>query len=507
MSNDNAVAETEEVKLPLFPLIAFGIGSMVGAGIFGIPSQMAGNAAPGPLLIGWLITGIGMLMLAFVFQSLATTRPDITGGVYGYARESLGNFGGFMSAWSYWLSAWAGNLSYIAFFTSALGGFAVFSGLMQGDSVSIAGLIFGLVCLWLIHFLILAGIRTAAFVNTIVTAVKIIPIVVFIICAAVAFKVGFFTADFWGNVVQVGPEGEEAGLGPVMAQVSHMMLVTVWVFIGIEGASVYSTRAKKSSDVAKATVIAFLTVLALLVFVNVLSYGLMAQPELAGLADPSMGGAMAAAVGPWGAGFINIAVLISVAGAMLTWVMLASEILFVPAADHNIMAAFGKTNRKGSPTVSLWVTNIVSSIVYIIMVLGFASSYTDLITIAASLIIPCYVISAVYQIIQTKKGNNEAEGVKSSKGYRMCVGIIATIYTVWLLWAGGIGLLFLNGLLWLIGSPLYYKGRKEQYPDQPAFQGKDKIFLGVAIAFTVLLIIWVIVFKGDFISAMFWNGL
>ena len=148
MSNDNAVAETEEVKLPLFPLIAFGVGSMVGAGIFGIPSQMAGKAAPGPLLIGWLITGIGMLMLAFVFQSLATTRPDITGGVYGYAREGLGNFGGFMSAWSYWLSAWAGNLSYIAFFTSALGGFAVFSGLMQGDTVSIGGLIFGLVCLW-----------------------------------------------------------------------------------------------------------------------------------------------------------------------------------------------------------------------------------------------------------------------------------------------------------------------------------------------------------------------
>ncbi|MQT72646.1 amino acid permease, partial [Pseudomonas sp. FSL R10-0071] len=76
---------------------------------------------------------------------------------------------------------------------------------------------------------------------------------------------------------------EMPSVGSVMDQVRNMMLVTVFVFIGIEGAGVYSGRAEKRSDVGKATVIGFLGVLALLVLVNVLSMGIMTQPELAQL--------------------------------------------------------------------------------------------------------------------------------------------------------------------------------------------------------------------------------
>ena len=75
-----------------------------------------------------------------------------------------------------------------------------------------------------------------------------------------------------------------------MTQVKNMMLVTVWVFIGIEGAAVYSQRAAKRKDVGRATVLGFAGVLALLLLVNLLSYGLMAQAELAGVPDPSMAG-------------------------------------------------------------------------------------------------------------------------------------------------------------------------------------------------------------------------
>ena len=58
--------------LGLAALTAIVVGSMIGSGIFALPSQMAGSAAPGPLLIGWAITGVGMLTLAFVFQTLAS---------------------------------------------------------------------------------------------------------------------------------------------------------------------------------------------------------------------------------------------------------------------------------------------------------------------------------------------------------------------------------------------------------------------------------------------------
>ena len=85
-------------KVSLAALTALGIGSMIGGGIFGLPHQMADAAAPGPLIIGWLITGAGMLMLAFVYQRLAINLPEINAGVYGYARAGFGNLVGFSSA-------------------------------------------------------------------------------------------------------------------------------------------------------------------------------------------------------------------------------------------------------------------------------------------------------------------------------------------------------------------------------------------------------------------------
>ena len=109
--------------LGLAALTAIVVGSMIGSGIFALPSQMAGSAAPGPLLIGWLITGVGMLMLAFVFQTLASRKPQVDGGVYGYARAGFGNYIGFTSAFGYWMSAWVGNVAYLVLLFSTLGYF------------------------------------------------------------------------------------------------------------------------------------------------------------------------------------------------------------------------------------------------------------------------------------------------------------------------------------------------------------------------------------------------
>ena len=86
-----------EAGLGLAAPMAVVVGSMIGIGIFALPSQMAGSAAPSPLLIGWVVTGVGMLMLAFVSQTLASCKPYIEGGVYGYARAGFGNYIGFTS--------------------------------------------------------------------------------------------------------------------------------------------------------------------------------------------------------------------------------------------------------------------------------------------------------------------------------------------------------------------------------------------------------------------------
>ena len=68
---------------------------MIGGGVFNLPSDMSRGASPGATIIGWGITGIAMLMLAFVYQSLAVRKPELNAGPYAYAKAGFGSFIGF----------------------------------------------------------------------------------------------------------------------------------------------------------------------------------------------------------------------------------------------------------------------------------------------------------------------------------------------------------------------------------------------------------------------------
>ncbi|STG34519.1 arginine/ornithine antiporter [Escherichia coli] len=94
-----------EKKLGLSALTALVLSSMLGAGVFSLPQNMAAVASPAALLIGWGITGAGILLLAFAMLILTRIRPELDGGIFTYAREGFGELIGFCSAWGYWLCA------------------------------------------------------------------------------------------------------------------------------------------------------------------------------------------------------------------------------------------------------------------------------------------------------------------------------------------------------------------------------------------------------------------
>jgi arginine:ornithine antiporter / lysine permease len=459
------------VGLALPALVALVVGSMIGSGIFALPSQMAGSASAGPLLIGWSITGLGMLMLAFVFQSLATRKPQVDGGVYGYAREGFGEYVGFTSAWGYWISAWVGNVAYLVLLMSTLGYW--FDGLEGGTTVT--AVVGASVLLWVIHGLTLSGVRNAAYVNVLVTIAKVVPILTFIAIAAVGFDAGLFRADFWGT---------GSGLGSTMDQVRNMMLVTVWVFIGIEGAAVYSQRARARKDVGMATIIGFVGVLGLLLAVNLLSYGLMAQADIAGLDDPSMAGLLEHEVGAWGAGFISAGLAISLLGALLAWVLLAVEILRLPARDHVLPAALAKENKNGAPAGALWLTNACVQAM-LLWTLVNENTYTDLVYLATSLILLPYLWSAAYQLKLAIAG----EAYDAGRGRRrdLVVGTLSLAYAVWLVYAGGWEYVLVAGLFYMVGTALFVWARRES--GQPFFTGVEKVLVGVVAAVSVVAVI------------------
>ena len=147
--------ESNDKKLGLWPLTALVIGSMIGGGVFSLPQNMAKGASPAAVIIGWLISGVGILALAFVYQNLSTRKPLLDAGPYSYARAGFGDFVGFNSAWGYWLSAWIGNVSYVVLIFGALSYFYPAFGAEGNTWQAIVG---ASVLLWLVHSLVLAGI-------------------------------------------------------------------------------------------------------------------------------------------------------------------------------------------------------------------------------------------------------------------------------------------------------------------------------------------------------------
>ncbi|MDG9856366.1 arginine-ornithine antiporter [Pseudomonas nitroreducens] len=466
------MSQESSQKLKLGALTALVVGSMIGGGIFSLPQNMAASADVGAILIGWAITAVGMLTLAFVFQTLANRKPQLDGGVYAYAKAGFGDYMGFSSAWGYWISAWLGNVGYFLLLFSTLGYFFPIFG--KGDTV--AAIVCASILLWALHFLVLRGIKEAAFINTITTVAKIVPLFLFILICLFAFKLDIFTADIWGK--------SNPDLGSVMNQVRNMMLVTVWVFIGIEGASIFSSRAEKRSDVGKATVIGFITVLLLLVLVNVLSMGVMTQPELAKLQNPSMALVLEHVVGHWGAVLISVGLLISLLGALLSWVLLCAEIMFAAAKDHTMPEFLRKENANQVPANALWLTNICVQVFLVIVFFTSGSAdggmdpYTKMLLLATSMILIPYFWSAAYGLLLAVKGETyETDSADRTKD--LIIAGISVLYAVWLIYAGGLKYLLLSALLYAPGVILFAKAKHEV--GQPIFTNVEKLIFAAVV--------------------------
>jgi len=452
-------------KLRLGALVALVVGSMIGGGIFSLPQNMAASADVGAVLIGWVITAVGMLTLAFVFQTLANRKPNLDGGVYAYAKAGFGDYMGFSSAWGYWISAWLGNVGYFVLLFSTLGYFFP----IFGEGNTPAAVIGASVLLWAVHFLVLRGIKEAAFINLVTTVAKVVPLVLFVLIALFAFKLDIFTADIWGV--------KNPDLGSVMNQVRNMMLVTVWVFIGIEGASIFSSRAEKRSDVGKATVIGFITVLLFLMLVNVLSLGIMTQPELAKLQNPSMAAVLEHVVGHWGAVLISVGLIISLLGALLSWVLLCAEIMFAAAKDHTMPEFLRKENANHVPVNALWLTNAMVQ-VFLVITLFSASTYLSLIYLATSMILVPYLWSAAYALLLAVRGETY-ENALAERKKDLFIGAVALIYAVWLLYAGGTKYLLLSALLYAPGAILFAKAKREL--GKPIFTNVEKLIFAAVV--------------------------
>ncbi|HBS3682515.1 amino acid permease [Klebsiella quasipneumoniae] len=451
-----------EKKLGLSALTALVLSSMLGAGVFSLPQNMAAVASPSALLIGWAITGVGILFLAFAMLLLTRIRPDLDGGIFTYAREGFGELIGFCSAWGYWLCAVIANVSYLVIVFSALSFFTDTPELrLFGDGNTWQSIVGASVLLWVVHFLVLRGVQTAAGINLVATLAKLLPLGAFVALAALAFQLDTFRLDFSGVALGV----------PVWEQVKNTMLITLWVFIGVEGAVVVSARARHKRDVGRATLLAVLSALAVYLLVTLLSLGVVPRSELAEMRNPSMAGLMVRLMGSWGEIVIAAGLIVSVCGAYLSWTIMAAEVPYLAATHKAFPRLFARQNRNNAPSASLWLTNI-SVQASLVLIWLTDSDYGTLLTIASEMILVPYLLVGAFLLKIATRPLHQA------------VGIGACIYGLWLLYASGPVHLLLSVVLYAPGLLVFLYARRTHQHDR-SLKRRELALIGLLLVAAV----------------------
>ena len=451
-----------EKKLGLSALTALVLSSMLGAGVFSLPQNMAAVASPSALLIGWAITGVGILFLAFAMLLLTRIRPDLDGGIFTYAREGFGELIGFCSAWGYWLCAVIANVSYLVIVFSALSFFTDTPELrLFGDGNTWQSIVGASVLLWVVHFLVLRGVQTAAGINLVATLAKLLPLGAFVALAALAFQLDTFRLDFSGLALGV----------PVWEQVKNTMLITLWVFIGVEGAVVVSARARHKRDVGRATLLAVLSALAVYLLVTLLSLGVVPRSELAEMRNPSMAGLMVRLMGSWGEIVIAAGLIVSVCGAYLSWTIMAAEVPFLAATHKAFPRLFARQNSNNAPSASLWLTNI-SVQVSLVLIWLTGSDYGTLLTIASEMILVPYLLVGAFLLKIATRPLHKA------------VAIGACIYGIWVLYAAGPVHLLLSVVLYAPGLLVFLYARRTHQHDR-SLKRREVALIGLLLVAAV----------------------
>ncbi|MGG3563820.1 amino acid permease [Neobacillus rhizosphaerae] len=451
-------------KLGFWVLTALVVGNMVGSGIFMLPRSLSESASPAGVISAWLVTGFGVLMTALVFGNLAVRKPTLQGGPQIYAKDLFkqgshaSTLSGFMSTWGYWIGNLAGNVAMITTFAGYLSTFFPIL-TSQADWFTIGnftlkvgnGLTF-IVCsvlLWGTHTIILRGMESAGKLNFMATAAKVAGFILFII-------VGLFAFEKSNMLPFMAERLDEAGHSiSMMKQINNAAVNTLWAFIGVESAVVFASRARKQTDVKRATILGLFIALGIYVGISTLVMGMLDQNTLIH-SDKPLIDAISTVLGPIGGKVLAAVGLISLFGSTIGWLMLSAEVPYQAAKQGLFLPAFLKENKKGLPVFSMIVSNGLGQLFIFSTISKSISGAFDFVIVIATLsyLVP-YFISSVYQLKLVVTGDTY-NGDKS----RFTDGIIAllsTIYAVWVIIAGTADIkTFTYGMILLASGILFY---------------------------------------------------
>ncbi|MDR0291734.1 MAG: basic amino acid/polyamine antiporter [Elusimicrobium sp.] len=437
------------LKLGFLGLTGLVISATVGSGVFALPQNMADGAGAAAVLAAWIITGVGMYFLTDAFRVLATVRPDLTSGLYAYAKEGFGETAGFFTAWGYWFSNACAVSAFLVVLMESLNYF--FPGAFTGGN-NLNSIILSSVVIWCFYALISKGIKETAFINLLGTIFKLFPVFLFILILFLTVKLPVLKTALTQNAAT------DLGVS-FSGQIKNAMIVTLWAFIGIETTVVLAGRAKSGKTVSAALMTAFLLCITIYVCVSVLPFGVLGRAQIAAMENPSTAGILEYIIGRAGGIIMNAGMIVSVFFAILSLTTITAEVPFSAAKDNSFPRQFTKENKNLVPVFSLFITTLT---VQALLFVGFvsANAFQTLLTITAVMIMPVYLITPLYLL--------KISGKKFPQGFNVGVNrarlsaAAGALYAVWLIYAANIKYLLIALAIFLAGIPVYLLAKKQK---------------------------------------------
>ena len=461
--------ESQPRKLGLLMMVSVILAGAIGTGVYDISYQIATVASPGAALIAWALSFCGMLMLILTLMHLLKVEKGVT-GLFVYAEEGFGPLGGFLSGWGYWMSGWIGNIGYCAMMMTCLGAFFPVLGT---DGTSWPAIVLASVILWVVFFLINRGVENTVVLNSIITAVKLVPLVVFAAIMLMAFDFGMFTTDFWtnfaGNVAVAGEGFDPASVG---GQITDSLLSIIWVFMGVEGAALMSHRAKSQAVASRASILGLIGLTVVVMLISMVPYGVMTTDEIAALGEPSVAQIMGKYMGPAGALVIMGAIAFTIFGCLISWTLVPMESTLQLAERGLLPKRFAELNKNGVPTFSLLLCTILANILLVTTHFTEAA-YNFCYSLSASSILVTWAFVTAYAVKRCIQNPDEPGRVKY-----LVIAVIGTLYFLYAMFISGLVYILLCCAVYVIGFYFYAKGRRESGCDQP-FTGREKAVVAI----------------------------
>jgi APA family basic amino acid/polyamine antiporter len=435
--------------------IALIMGSIIGVGVFNLPTSLAGY---GPItLVSMGLTTIGALALALLFAALSRRMPA-DGGPYAYSRVAYGNRLGFFNAWSYWITAWAGNAAI------AVGWVLYVEVFINKGHNKWGSILLVLVGLWIPAAINLVGVKSMGSVQVITTVLKF---------AALVFVsvVGLFymsTANF--SPWNVSGENAVAAIGGGMA-------IALFSYLGVEVAAVAAAKVRDPDrNVGRATVFGTLACAVVYLLSLTVIFGVVPNPILQQSPAPfSTATNMMFGGTGWGK-VMAVFVIISGFGALNGWTMICAEMPLAAANDGLFPEQFKRLSRSGVPAFGIIASTVLASIAMIINYLGSSGEtvFTTLVLMTGITAAIPYAFSALAQIKWRFADKRALQGARFARD--MTVAVLSLVFSVLFIWysrnTGNSFFVywapfFLAGGALLLGIPVYAAQRSKMQDPEP----------------------------------------